>query len=588
MKPARILAILSVGMLFCAMCAMAQLPTSLNLTRWAQPLPKPHVFEPVKQTCDGDHYDITMGVVKHQFHPSLPVVDIYGYGGTYPGGTFEAVVNRPVHVTWRNSLPEKHILPTEPLEMEGMHMENPPDSAGVVHLHGALIDPKDDGFSMDWITRGQKIQYHYTNEQLPLTMWYHDHVMTRTRVNVYAGLAGFYLLRDEDEHELGLPKGRYEMPLIIQDKILPSTDGMPFYPFEWGAFDGDVPVVNGKAYPYFEVKARAYRFRFLNGCNSRFLRLTLPDGPTFWQIGSDGGFFNEPVRVKQLTMGPAERADVIIDFYGYEGETITLRNSAPVPFNGLPGGDAVEGFREVMQFRVRQDKGAKRPYCIPSLRGVAHLPPLPKLDDLPDGLVEKVRDLPMELVRTPNSTTAAVMFLLNGLQFHDEPTETPLVDSTEVWNLINLTPLTHPIHLHLVQFRVLQRRAFNITSFVKGEEPQYLGEPRLPDLNEQGWKDTVRSNPGDVTTILVNFPKYVGWFVWHCHMLEHEDHDMMRPLVVLPRDGSPPPPPPGGHNGHYTDGHTHEDEEEDDHGEDDGHDDDDGDHEEEEEEGHAH
>jgi spore coat protein A len=525
-------------------CQPPPLPESVNLTRWVQPLPRPTVYKPYC-SCGGiDKYTVVMVQTKHQFHPDLPFADVYTYDGQYPGPTFEAEVGRPVHVTWQNWLPEQHILPTQSLaEMDGMEdMPNPPNSSAVVHLHGALIDPSSDGYPMDYRTQGQEVTFEYPNEQLPLTMWYHDHTMTRTRVNVYAGLAGFYLLRDPCEGCLGLPRGEFEVTLMIQDKII-QEDGNLFYPFNWGAFDGDTPVVNGKAYPYLDVKPRAYRFRFLNSCNSRFLRMTLPDGPNIWQIGTDGGFLNEPVRVKVLTLGPAERADVIIDFSGYEGESFILTNSAPVPFTGAAGGDAVFNFRQIMQFRVgTTDK--MPPYCLPSLAHVAELPPLPSLSNLPEGLVEQVRDLPLQFLITPGGIAGA-MFLLNGHQFHDPPTETPFVDSTEVWNIINVTPFTHPIHLHLVQFRVLQRRPFNATSFVSGQQPQYTGDARLPDPNEQGWKDTVRTNPGEVTTFLVTFPKYTGYFVWHCHMLEHEDHDMMRPLVVMPRDGSDPPPPPG-------------------------------------------
>lgn len=515
----------------CCLCSitMGQKPTSVPLAKWVQPLVKPPVLSPYCTRRGVDKYVVTMSAIQHRLHPDLNLTQVYGYAGTYPGGTIEAVVDRPVAVTWRNHLPDTHFLPTEPLGHLGS--EPVPDSAAVPHLHGAHVPPDSDGDPMVWITRGQDADFYYPNGQLATTMWYHDHIMGRTRVNVYAGLVGFYLLRDEDEAELGLPSGEFEMPILIQDRIIMNNSQL-YYPYTWGGFDGDTPVVNGKVYPYFEVKPQAYRFRFLNGCNSRYVSFSLPHGPTMWQIGTDGGFLNKAIEVQNLTLGSSERADVIIDFRGYEGRSLILTNLAGQPY---PSGAVSETMKEVLQFRVARHGASGEAYKIPKLKHVAQLPRLPSVDTLPAGSIAQVRQVTLtgQIVKEGNKTS--FMMLLNGKRYHEEPTETPEVDTVELWEIINLTGVTHPVHIHLTQFRVLQRRPFAGTTFTPGVPLNYTGPARLPDPNEQGWKDTVRVYPYEVVTLWVPFTEYTGKYVWHCHMLEHEDQDMMRPLVVLPK-----------------------------------------------------
>jgi spore coat protein A len=203
----------------------------------------------------------------------------------------------------------------------------------VVHLHGGHVPPQSDGYPETTLLPGQSAAYEYPNLQSPATLWYHDHALGITRLNVYMGLAGFYMIRDPAESKLNLPRGRYEIPLVIQDRSF-NDDSSLEYPESWEEeFFGDAILVNGKVWPYLDVEPRKYRFRILNGSNSRTYKLALDSGQAFYQIGTDGGLLEEPVEVKQITLTAGERADVIVDFSKRRGE-VHLVNSAPAPFPG--------------------------------------------------------------------------------------------------------------------------------------------------------------------------------------------------------------------------------------------------------------
>ncbi|ELR13728.1 Multicopper oxidase, type 2 [Acanthamoeba castellanii str. Neff] len=247
------------------------------------------------------------------------------------------------------------------------------------------------------------------------------------------------------------------------------------------------------------------------------------------QIGTDGGFLNRPVELDSLLLGPAERADVIVDFHGYGGETLVLLNNAATPF---PGNATGLELPELIQFRVSRKGGSRHPYQLPCFQKVPRAPEDPFDLGYPYHIA-KERDLTLvEINSTSPDGTPIVIPTLSGLRFHDPPTETPRVNTVELWRLINLTPDTHPIHLHLSQFRLLERRPFDVAAYDANGEIVYTGPPLPPDPNENGYKDTIRANPDEVTTILVPFEDYTGNYVWHCHILEHEDNDMMRPLVI--------------------------------------------------------
>jgi spore coat protein A len=249
----------------------------------------------------------------------------------------------------------------------------------------------------------------------------------------------------------------------------------------------------------------------LNASNSRFLYLSLSSGQSCWQIGSDQGLLAEPVELKRLTLAPGERADTIIDFSGNRGQSIVLRSDT----------------YEILQFRV-SDQPADDSSAIPgSLRNIRRVP---------ESAALKTRLLTLEGGGDPDDpTTNTQPMLLNGAHWHDPITENPVIDSTEIWGFINVTEDSHPIHLHLVRFQVLDRRPFDVFTYLNERRIRYTDTAIPPDANESGWKDTVRADPGMVTRIIVRFEGYAGRYVWHCHVLEHEDYEMMRPYDVLPK-----------------------------------------------------
>jgi spore coat protein A len=413
----------------------------------------------------------------------------------------------------------------------------------VPHLHGSRNRSESDGLPEKWFTPGKTARYFYPNSQQAATLWYHDHAVGITRLNVYAGLSGFYLLRDDEERGMELPANEYEIPLLLQDRTLDDAGQLVYAPTHedgkklpagvWGPeFFGELPVVNGRIYPYREVEPRAYRLRVLNGANSRFFNLffNLAKRPTdipslvgFHQIGSDGGLLPNAVALNKLLLGPAERGDLIVDFSGLEGRTVTLSNDAAAPFPGWEMSFAHhERLYELMQFRVTRPLSPKTKSF--SMR------PSASYRRLDAAAAIATRDF--VLTDQMDSQGRSLGMRINGKGYDDPVTEIVKLGSVEKWRFINTTDDAHPIHLHLVQFQILQRQGFNAPAFQNGRL-ELLGTPRPPAANEDGWKDTAVVNPRDVLTILVRFEGYTGRYVFHCHMLEHEDNDMMRPYKVV-------------------------------------------------------
>jgi FtsP/CotA-like multicopper oxidase with cupredoxin domain len=444
----------------------------------------------------------------------------------------------------------------------------------VAHLHGGEVEPGSDGGPISWFTQGfaekgpgwQYETFTYPNQQLPTTLWYHDHALGITRLNVYAGLAGFYLLRDPSiEVPLNLPNGAYEIPLVIQDRMF-FTNGQLMYPVGgdnpeihpiWQPeFFGNTILVNGKAWPYLSVEPRKYRFRFLDGSNSRFYALKLfkdatgAPGPAFWQIGSDGGYLDAPVllndpadpNARRLVLGPGERADVIVDFSGYAvGTAFTLKNNAKSPFpNGAIADPQTVG--QIMRFRVVESTGPDNSsIATPGAGYVTRL-----------GGATHTRQLTLDELMGPNGP---IMAMINMTHFDEPATELPEVGSTEVWEFINTTGDAHPVHLHLVQYQLVNRQKFQVNRYARARAnspsmdppdvtPYLVGRPTPPNPEEAGWKDTFKMLPGEVTRVIVRFkPQDEGeafafdataepGYVYHCHILEHEDNDMMRPYKL--------------------------------------------------------
>ncbi|TGA96223.1 multicopper oxidase family protein [Sporolactobacillus shoreae] len=520
----------------------------MSLEKFADALPIPPVLKP-KENDDIPYYEVTMKQVQQKLHRDLPPTTVWGYNGMFPGPTFEVQRNHPIRVKWKNKLPYEHLLPVD----RTLHGAQPdqPSVRTVVHLHGGRVLPENDGYPEAWFTqnfenRGSKFAskvYYYPNRQRSATLWYHDHAIGITRLNVYAGLAGLYLIREEEEEKLNLPRGKFEIPLVIQDRSF-YPNGKLFYPTQPGQepppapqqpvnptlpnptvvpeFFGNMNLVNGKIWPYLDVEPRKYRFRLLNGSNARFYRIQLSSGQELVQIGTEGGLLEKPVTVSEITLAPAERADVIIDFSNYKGQRITLTNDAAAPF---PDGDPPSSdLKQIMEFRVKQRLSRSDDSQIPST-----LSSFGRLDPEAAEVVRK------NLLIESADNFGRLKLLLNNMMWDDLPlTETPKNETTEIWEFFNRTPDTHPIHLHLVNFQILNRATF--TGDPNGPD-LLIGAPQPPDPSESGWKDTVRVNPGEVTRIIARFGPFTGIYPWHCHILEHEDHDMMRPFEVLPHQG---------------------------------------------------
>ena len=501
-----------------------------TLTRYVDPLPIPGIMRPKGIQRLSPYYEVTMTEFGQKLHRDLPPTTVWGYNGTYPGATFEVLKDKPIWVKWINNLPSRHLLPID----HTIHGAEPPtpDVRTVVHLHGGNVPPQSDGFPEDWFIPGASATYYYPNRQQATTLWYHDHALGITRLNVYAGLAGFYLIRDPFEKCLRLPRGKYEIPLVIQDRSF-NEDGSLFYPDQgvtpvhpvWvPEFFGNTILVNGKVWPYLEVEPRRYRFRILNGSNARAYSMKLSSGQPFYQIGTDGGFLPAPVQVTEILLAPAERADVIIDFSDHKNEQIILTNSARSP---LPGGDlpdpATTG--QIMQFRVTLPLSGRDMSIIP-----ARLHPFRQLYEQQ---ARVVRDLTLNEILDPNNGNPQIL-LLNNLHWDDPITEKPKLGTVEVWRYINLTEDGHPMHLHLVQVQILDRQPFNVDTYKSTGQIVFTGSALPPAPNEAGWKDTVRANPAMITRIIMRFGDFTGKYVWHCHILEHEDNEMMRPYEVVP------------------------------------------------------
>jgi spore coat protein A, manganese oxidase len=449
-----------------------------------------------------------------RFHRDLPPGRIWGFETCSPGPTIEVRRGQPIRVEWANALPAKHLF-TIDHSLHGAETDVP-DVRTIVHVHGSRVPPASDGYPENWYAAGRSLTAHYPNQQDAGTLWYHDHAMSITRLNLYAGLFGFYLIRDEVEDALNLPVGDYEIPLMLYDRTL-TIDGQLHYPVStdparpWVAtFAGEAVLANGKLFPYLNVEPRAYRLRIANVSNGRFLYLGLSSGEKFWQIGSDQGLLSAPVTSTHLTLAPGERADVIVDFAGRDGQKIVL---------------ASDRF-EILQFRVYVKRGFGAFVAPVQLRSIVRMR---EQDAVKTRLLTLDGDDDAD-----NDMSMPMPMTLNGSSWHDPVTEQPVLNTVEIWSLVNLTDDSHPIHLHLVRFQILDRRPFDLFAYLNEEELRYTADPIPPGAGEAGWKDTVRADPGMVTRIIVRFEGYVGRYVWHCHVLEHEDNDMMRPYDVVP------------------------------------------------------
>ncbi|GAA2031033.1 multicopper oxidase domain-containing protein [Agromyces tropicus] len=575
-----------------------------------------------------------------------------------PSLTIESKWGRPVRVKWINDLVDgdgdalPHLLPVDPT----LHWANPPGgTAGrdtrptfastpgrytgpvplVTHLHGAVgVGDESDGYPEAWflpaagdIPAGYATEgtwydffagkaadgfgatwgpgfavFQYPNDQRESTLWYHDHALGMTRLNVYAGPAGFFLVRGGPEGEKAIVDSRdgstamlpspapmegdkfppnktyYEIPIVIQDRSF-NVDGSLFYPDTREFFDdvvadyipdgefspiwqpeffGNMIMVNGNTWPFHGVEQRRYRLRMLNGCQSRFLILDFGEipGVEVWQIGNEGGFLDAPVNLtadhgNRLLMGLAERADLIVDFTNVPTGPYLLKNVGPdEPFGGgEPDADFdvadPDTTGKVMVFLVRAATGAdpSTPAQYLVLPPVTHLPAETGMRQL--ALIEESA-VGEDSEGTPVEGPVAALLgdVASGVWtkrlWADPVTENPALGETEVWEFVNTTADAHPMHVHEVAFEVVNREGLVLDNSGEVAQPvQPDGSVRPPEPWETGFKDTVIAYPGEVTRVRAQFDR-PGQFVWHCHIVEHEDNEMMRPYRIGPAQPGAP------------------------------------------------
>ena len=635
------------------------------------------------------HYTVGIQQFTDTLHPALGPTTLWGFvptnyliapppGPRHLGGIILAQKGVPLQFTFRNTLPPLHPLPVDTTLLLPTGGGSASVNKTAVHVHGGLTPWISDGGPFAWsdpngahgpsflnnvtLNPGAAIneaEYYLTNDQSSRFLWYHDHAVGITRLNAYAGIASGWIIRDQFELNLGLPRieadvthvgvPTAELILVFQDKTFvnaatiatldptwpgPRTSGSLWYPHvyekvRWRqqgpgvppdpsvvpeAF-GDTMLVNGTVSPFVNVEPKRYRIQLLNACNARFLNLQLyvddgsPNhitlnaatgnptnaaGPSFRVIGTEAGFlphpadvpangvFNPVTQTGGLITGPAERWDILIDFTANAGQNLILYNDAPAPFpvgdnrndyfpglfvtppapnlvNATTVAGQAPNTRVIMQFRVGPAGSATTPGApdIPTTADLsAGIDPL--LAPIVGGIPTIPAGVPVRSL-TLNETFDANGRLLQllgtnvrlagakgfGRALTDPATETPTAGSIEIWEIANLTADTHPMHFHLVQAQILNRQPIKVNSY-NGTPSFLVPTPTPPDPNELGWKETIRMPPGAVTRIIMQFtlpitpftvpvsPRTGGFeYVWHCHILDHEEHDMMRPLVVM-------------------------------------------------------
>jgi spore coat protein A len=489
---------------------------STSLARFVDPLPVPPVVrsagtqpDPARAGHTVPLYRVAMREIEVQVHRDLKPTRCWSYGGGMPGPTFDVRSGQPIAVEWKNELPARHFLPIDHT-LCGADAKLP-DVRTVVHVHGSRVPPESDGYPDRWFAPGSARVVHYPNRQDAATLWYHDHAMGIERLNQYAGLFGAYLVRDSVEDALGLPAGPYEIPLFLFDRYL-DVDGQLIYPTSgsteapWiSELFGNAILVNGKLMPDLAVERRPYRFRMFNASNARALALTLSGGAPFVQIGSDQGLLPRPVPRPTVLIAPGERVDAVIDFGALGGQSVILMAQA----------------FQLMRFRVAPGPAAPAWQPPPVLRDVPRTPRASAV---------KTRRLTLE--ERPDPVHGSVM-LLDGKRWRDPISEKPVLDSVEIWELVNYMEETHPIHLHLVRFQVLERQRYDAVLYEQERKLKLVGEPIPPEPHELGWKDTVQAPTEMITRIIVRFEGYAGRYVWHCHVLEHAANEMMRPFEIV-------------------------------------------------------
>ncbi|MBP2328621.1 spore coat protein A [Kibdelosporangium banguiense] len=583
-----------------------------SLTSYLDPLRVPPMLCPKR-----GYLTVRMQSTWVRLHSELPLSRVWAYDGHFPGPTIEVRRGQRLRVAWHNDIsgcypivdvrtqdPDGTTKPgyTAQDEVVAGVAELPPWT--VVHLHGAHTNAMNDGWAFNAVPPGHAQLAEYPNDQQATALWYHDHAMSITALNVLTGLAGMYLIRDDEEDSLALPCGEYEVPLVIADRNLTTTrdgqftgqlmrklydDGVTDHPFL-----GPFTLVNGTIWPYFDVEPRWYRFRMLNASNSRTYQLRLADETgvpiepdlarrAVKQIGTDSGLLPEPVDIPigGLTIASAERADMLVDFSVFAGKRVQLLNTA---------GDAGDN-QEVMQFRVARDHACADSFTLPekvsgSFVRLTHetLPPAHErrwvlltpasLTGMP--MIWEMIEVDESSVTLPSDGVVQIDLPGQGLKtlkrvavkFEETVNYFTKYGGWELWNFLNLSgsdvPDSHPMHIHVMAFQALSRNNYTVDAFtvIKAGQERTVGLGTLPgrpiafaspgtlDDNEQGWKDVIRVAAGELVSVAGQFGGGTGEFTYHCHILEHEDESMMRPFVVMPEEilALHPMGPGGGHH----------------------------------------
>jgi spore coat protein A, manganese oxidase len=421
-----------------------------------------------------DYFSFNLKPTKVEIIPGYRTT-VWAFDGRFPGPTIRVQRGRAAVVRQRNQLPE----------------------AISVHLHGGHVAPQDDGHPADLVRPGHFKDYFYPNTQPGATLWYHDHAVDATAPHVYAGLAGVYVIEDPAESALGLPRGTYDIPLVIQDRAF-AADGSLLYPgisdpaLLMTGFLGDTLLVNGAPWPYAPVAARKYRFRILNASNARHYMLMLSNGQPFTLIGTDGGLLPTPLEVPVLSVAPAERVEAVVDFAGVGvGASVVLQNMM-----------GTGRLAQVLRFDVVSAEYDDS-YVPGTLRPIEALDPAQAV---------VTRDWVLDLRGDGNRAT----WVINGRPFNERRIDArPQLNTVEIWRFTNPSPMMHPMHVHDVMFQVLDRDGL------------------APEPTEQGWKDTIHVEPGQTVRVIARFTDYRGVYVFHCHNLEHEDRAMMSQFEVV-------------------------------------------------------
>ncbi|MFB7012666.1 MULTISPECIES: O-aminophenol oxidase PhsA [unclassified Streptomyces] len=582
-----------------------------GLVPYTDALPVPPVLRP----DSGDvlrETEIALSPTWVRLHEQLPPTLMWGYNGTVPGPTIEVRRGERIRIAWTNRIPRGSEYPVTAVEVGPVKPGEPlphnrPGRDGVepnadvaalpawtvTHLHGAQTGGGNDGWADNAVGFGDAQLSEYPNDHQAAQWWYHDHAMNITRWNVYAGLVGTYLIRDDEEDALGLPSGERELPLILADRnldtdedgrlngrLLHKTTVVVEADPETGKpvsipFLGPYTTVNGRIWPHLDVDDAWYRFRLVNASNARIYDLVLVDDENrpvpgvIRQIGSDGGLLPRPVPVDfdevlpQLTIAPAERMDLLIDFSALASRRVRLVNRGRLAA-GVPDPAASVPFPQVMEFRVRETgrqdgfelpevlSGSFRRYehgrvehghrlvvlTAPGTVGGGGHPEIWEMAEVEEGADVRVPSDGVIQVRGEDGTVRTYRRIART--FNDGLGFTVGEGAYEQWSFLNLGGPTHPMHIHLTDFQVMGREAYTLDGFdpaVGGTRSPVAFDhgTKIPTPpNEQGWKDVFRVPQGQLVKVLGTFDGAYGRFMYHCHLLEHEDMGMMRPFVVMP------------------------------------------------------